>query len=142
MLPLPAHPALLHWLITLPTQGTPQLAGRDVGTVQQRLAAPSLTGCTESSRGLAVLFLTHKSTHAFAGGLSGLQLTNRPLPLSAGVWCPVQQRHYVELQVVSRHPARPWLWGIKRLELAAEQPDLVKAWVNSTRQRLKALSYR
>lgn len=54
----------------------------------------------------------------------------------------LQQRHYMELQVVSRHPARPWLWSIKRLELAAEQPDLVKAWVNSTRQRLGTLSYR
>ena len=48
----------------------------------------------------------------------------------------------MELQVLSRHPGRPWLWSIRRLELAAEQPDLVKAWVRSTRQQLRGLSYR
>lgn len=48
----------------------------------------------------------------------------------------------MELQVLSRHPGRPWMWSIRRLELAAEQPDLVKAWVRSTRQQLRGLSYR
>lgn len=54
----------------------------------------------------------------------------------------VQQRHYMELQVLSRHHARPWHWGISKLELSAEQPELVKEWVKRVRQQLKALSYR
>lgn len=44
--------------------------------------------------------------------------------------------------MLSRDPSRPWLWSINRMELAAEQPDLVKAWVHHTRQQLRALSYR
>lgn len=48
----------------------------------------------------------------------------------------------MELQVLSRHPSRPWLWSISHLELAAEQPELIKAWVQHTRQQLRALSYR
>jgi hypothetical protein len=63
------------------------------------------------------------------------------LPLLLCV-APSQQRHYMELQVLTRHPARPWLWGLKRLELAADQPELVRAWVQQTRQRLRALTYR
>lgn len=48
----------------------------------------------------------------------------------------------MELQVLSRHHARPWQWGISKLELSAEQPELVKEWVKRVRQQLKALSYR
>lgn len=48
----------------------------------------------------------------------------------------------MQLQVLSRHPSRPWLWSINHLELAAEQPELIKAWVQHTQQQLRALSYR
>ena len=48
----------------------------------------------------------------------------------------------MELQVLARDPSRPWLWRINKMELAAEQADLVKQWVQHLQQRLKALSYR
>jgi hypothetical protein len=54
----------------------------------------------------------------------------------------LQQRHYMELQVLRRHPSRPWLWGLQHMELAAEEAEQVKAWVAHTRQQLQALSYR
>lgn len=62
--------------------------------------------------------------------------------LHAATTVTSQQRHYMELQVLSRHPSRPWLWGLKRLELSGEHADIVKAWVRQTRQQLRALPYR
>jgi hypothetical protein len=75
--------------------------------------------------------------HALLTALVGLVLLHL-------LFCaaPSQQRHYLELQVLTRQPSRPWLWGLKRLELSADEPELVKAWVHQTRQRLRALPYR
>jgi hypothetical protein len=44
--------------------------------------------------------------------------------------------------VLQRDPARPWQWSLKSVELAAEQPAMVKAWVGQVRQRLQQLTYR
>lgn len=48
----------------------------------------------------------------------------------------------MELQVLERDAAKPWLWSISKLDLAAEQADLIKEWVKHLQQRLRGLSYR
>jgi len=52
------------------------------------------------------------------------------------------QQHFLELQVLDRHPRRPWQWAVKRLELSTEQQDMAKRWVQLIRQRLQDLSQR
>eukprot|EP00775_Hariotina_reticulata_P013622 gene13622-13748_t len=57
---------------------------------------------------------------------------------------PLQMRkqHFLELQVLDRHPRRPWQWSVKRLELSTEHQETAKRWVELIRQRLQDLSQR
>ena len=52
------------------------------------------------------------------------------------------QHHYFELQVLRRHPGRPWQWGLAKMELSCEQQALAKGWVQQVQAALGQLDSR
>ncbi|WIA21465.1 hypothetical protein OEZ85_000672 [Tetradesmus obliquus] len=55
-----------------------------------------------------------------------------------------QQRkhHFFELQVLRRHPGRPWQWGLSTMQLSCEQQGVAKAWVQQIQAALQQLDSR